>query len=374
LNHEGVLLKYLDSAYDWPRRFLENNQSTPAVADVNGDGYPEIFFGTGSYYYLNSENRPTYGFRLFGTDRFGKDLPGWEGGKLVGGPTPASPAIGDIDGNGDLEIIMASMNNKQLHAFHHNGQKVQGFPMVPRAQNGQALSGYNVGASFVLADYDNDPNKDMEIFLSQGWGVAIVDGNGQQLTMTNFPNDNRPLYLTSGTLLNNPAVGDIDNDGRLEMVVTNSQIVVWDLDNSSNNADWPMFKRDAARTSAFPAPPTMIAAPNSMTGYHQAGQNGTAETTFIIRNPGGAPFDFSINTPTDVSASPSSGTVPVGGMVLVTVSIQVDSNTPPNNYSKGNLTVAAFSDQGPVVDGNKTLPVQLVVGDISYGFVPIVQK
>jgi hypothetical protein len=61
-------------------------------------------------------------------------------------------------------------------------------------------------------------------------------------------------------------------------------------------------------------------------------------------------------------------------MVLVTVSIQVDSNTPPNNYSKGNLTVAAFSDQGPVVDGNKTLPVQLVVGDISYGFVPIVQK
>jgi hypothetical protein len=305
-------------------------------------------------------------------DRFGKDLPGWVGGKPMGGSTPASPTIGDITGDGTPEIIMGSLDEKKLYAYQANGALVPGFPMTPKAQNGTVLNSYNVGTTFVLGDYDGDGK--MEIFLRYGWGITIIDGNGQQLTTANYPSDPRPLYLTDGSIISAPALGDIDNDGKLEMVVTNSKIYVWDLNSSSDQADWPMFKRDAAGTSAFPAPPNMLAAPNSLTAFHQTGQNGNAEASLVISNIGGSDFNWSANTPSGVTAIPSSGSVPPGGKAFVTIRIQAGNGLPAGTYPKGNLTLTATSPSGGVQNGNMSIPVQLVVGNISYAFAPIVQK
>ena len=44
--------------------------------------------GTGNFYYQFSPSHPTYGYRFYAWDRNGNDLPGWTGGKAVGGPTP----------------------------------------------------------------------------------------------------------------------------------------------------------------------------------------------------------------------------------------------------------------------------------------------
>lgn len=378
LTLEGQLLRHLNSAYNFPRRFFEHIQSTPAIADVNNDGYPEIFVGTGTFYYVTNPAHPTYGFRLFGMDRFGNNLTGWtngpppsQGGKVVGGPTPASPTIGDITGDSTPEIIMGVLDEKKLYAYRPDGSLVPGFPMTPRAQNGTAFNSYNVGTSFILGDYDGDGK--MEIFVTQGWSVAVIDGNGQQLTATNYPSA-QPIFLTDGTIANNPAVGDIDNDGKLELVVTSSKMYVWDLNNSSDEADWPMFKRDAAGTSAYPPPPRILTGPDSLTAFHQTGQSGNAQTNFVIRNTGGAEIDWSVITPSGVSANPSSGTIPIGGMVVVNVIVQVSNTTPPDTYPKGDMTLAATSDEGPVVGGNQTFSVQLIVGDISHSFVPALQK
>ncbi|MFZ0545859.1 MAG: FG-GAP-like repeat-containing protein [Candidatus Promineifilaceae bacterium] len=366
LDYHGDLLP------GFPIYHHETIQSTPAVADLNMDGYPEIFYGTGSFYYTNSPDHPTAGFRLYGIDRHGNALPGWSGGKVVGGPTPSSPVIGDITGDGVPEIIIATMNEKKLYAFKVDGSLVPGFPMKPLAQTGQALAGYNVGSSFVLGDYDHD-NK-MEIFLSQGWGVAIVDGNGQQLTMTHAPDDNRPLYLTGGSLLSVPAVGDIDNDGKLEMVATNSQMNVWDLNSSSNQADWPMSKKNPARTSSYPQPPQMLAGPDSLIAMHQTGHSGTAETTFVIKNTGGLPFDWTASQPSGVTVTPSSGTLQPNGTAFVTVKMQVSGSQSPGTYPMGSVQLNASSDQGSVVDGSMNIPVKLLIGNISYSFVPTVFK
>jgi hypothetical protein len=85
----------------------------------------------------------------------------------------------------------------------------------------------------------------------------VLDGDGQQITATSY-SSSQPIYFTSGSLINNPAVGDLDGDGKLELVAANSRLTVWDLPQSTNTkADWPMFRRNAARTGAVGQPTTV---------------------------------------------------------------------------------------------------------------------
>ena len=245
----------------FPKYILESMASSPAVVDLDGDGWLDIVVGTGPFYYDHSPDHPTQGFRVYAWDHNGADLRGWEGGKAVGGPTPASPAIGDLDGDGKPEVVMATYNpERKLYAWRASGQAVAGFPMTPTTERGATLATFDAPSSFVLADYNGDGK--MEIFLNEGWAVAVVDGNGQQITATSYPSS-KPLYFTSGSLINNPAVGDIDGDGKLELVAANSRLTVWDLPQSTNTkADWPMFRRNAAHAATVGQPSPIVREPD----------------------------------------------------------------------------------------------------------------
>jgi hypothetical protein len=80
----------------WPRRvedwmFFMN----PAIADVSGDGLPEVINGTG-------------GYELDAFDAEGAEPPGWP--KFMGGWIIASPAVGDVDGDGDRDVVSSTRN------------------------------------------------------------------------------------------------------------------------------------------------------------------------------------------------------------------------------------------------------------------------
>jgi hypothetical protein len=354
----------------FPRYFLEIIQSTPVVADVTGNGRPEIFVGTGTFYHDNSPDRPTYGFRVYGLDSNGNDLPGWSGGKVVGGPTPASPSLGDITGNGQPEVVIAGMDGK-LYAWHTNGQPVNGFPMTPRTQMGTTTP-FNVGIGFALADYTGDGR--MEILFNQAWTVTIVKGNGQQLTTTNFPSDPRPLYFAEGTLLNTPAVGDLDGNGRLELITANSKIYVWEFLGSGHRADWPMYKGNTARTGTVPLPARLEVSPAQLLIMHQPGQGHTAQAALLVRNTGNQPLTWSMSPPTGVTLSPASGSVPAGGVQSIAVSVNV-SSYPNGTHALGAIaTSGASGSGGPAQNSPASTGVSLYVGPVTKVFLPLAQR
>jgi hypothetical protein len=76
---------------DW--QFFEN----PAVADIDGDGLPEVLFGTG-------------GYLLHAFNKWGQEPAGWP--KFTGGWIIASPAVGDLDGDGLLEVAAVTREGR----------------------------------------------------------------------------------------------------------------------------------------------------------------------------------------------------------------------------------------------------------------------
>ena len=328
---------------------LEILQSTPALYDINSDGIPEIFIGTGSWYHDNSPDHPTTGFRVFGWDHEGNALPGWEGGKVVGDTTPASPAVGDIDGDGDPEIMALAMD-KKLYAWHHTGTAVSGFPMTPIDQSGTAYS-YNVGRGLVLADYTGDGA--MEAFITTGWSITIVDGSGTQLTTDTFP-PNAPFYNAKGILRNMPAIGDVDGDGEAEMVVHNSNLYVWDLP-GSGSADWPMFKQNAARTS-YAAQPLLLSMPQTMAFLSDIDTPTPIQRSILIQNPGPDSINWTATSsqPGWAAVAPASGSVSTKtDIVTLTIS--------PAGLALGTHQATVTINGGAVAGSPRTVDITVIV-------------
>ncbi len=77
----------------WPRTVGSNNsESSPIVADISGDGVPDVLFGNES------------GF-IYGWDWHGIDLPGFP--ITIGDFVRSTPYVDDVDGDGHVNLVLA---------------------------------------------------------------------------------------------------------------------------------------------------------------------------------------------------------------------------------------------------------------------------
>ena len=226
--------------------------SSPALADLNGDGHLEIVIGGGTYYDHSD------GYKVHAYDWTGKVLSHtWP--VTTGGHVSGSPAIADLDHDGALEVIVGS-DDRKVYAWRSDGTAVAGFPKLAAQYTGAGAE----QRTPVVANRNGATATDgkLEIFVSNSWEITVLDATGSQLTWDGTPGNarNLPTYWADWTLDASPAVADVDGDGRLELVAAGSNsadngtvatVYVWELADSRANeglSDWPMFKHDVARS------------------------------------------------------------------------------------------------------------------------------
>ena len=167
------------------------------LGDVDGDGDLDMVAANysfqGNQVYLNSLSG-TWGSSSY-SDFY----------QSLGTSESESITLGDIDGDGDLDMVVANYGQGN-RIYSNDGMGVY-------TDTGQSL-GVNNSNHTVLGDVDGDGDLDMVVAnTSQGNRVYANDGAG------NFTDSTQSLGGTNNSL--SVALGDVDDDGDLDMVVVN---------------------------------------------------------------------------------------------------------------------------------------------------------
>lgn len=153
-----------------------------------------------------------HGYKLHVFRRDGGELPGFP--KSMTAWNWACPAVGDLDGDGDLEIVVNTIDGKTW-AWHHNGTEVRDGDSNPSTDGIFVVRDEGWGfSSPAICDLDGDGKGDIIFgtsYLNSQNGLVAYRWNGT--AVAGFP------YATGWSrIVCPPAIADIDRNGNREIV------------------------------------------------------------------------------------------------------------------------------------------------------------
>ncbi len=215
----------------WPRDLQTGAchvLSTPALADMDGDGSLEVV--------LASEKDASGVSYVYCLRADGTNLEGWPHA-LAFSPTLSSPALGDLDGDGLPEIALVSGDRNLYSLSHRGGPAVNWSAGVP--PNGRS--------SPVIGDIDGDGIPDVLAAAEDGYLRAFHGATGQM--MPGFPLWIEPSWSA-------PLLSDFDGDGSLDLAAFgwgSHRLYSWSLSNSgrAQSVEWGRLGGDMGRTGCY---------------------------------------------------------------------------------------------------------------------------
>jgi hypothetical protein len=216
--------------------------SSPSVADLTGNGRPDIVIGTGL-------NFPTAGRQVHAYDgRSGNPLPGWP--VEVPGRVMASPAIGDLTGDGRLEVVVMTEGGWVVALTRGGGTL---WRTCNRSNRNSCDDTAATHGQVALADLTGDGRKEV-IAASEHWLRVFAGPDRALLAEFAMPGVWPPAAAPTVAEVGGRAwiaLNTLVNDGPAGRGAGDREVVwVWSTDRPLGRADWPTFQRDAARSGS----------------------------------------------------------------------------------------------------------------------------
>src|SRR6187402_1117308 len=180
---------------------IAGGASSVALGDVDGDGRLDLVVAAGDSARLTV-------LRGDGSGRFAA-LPG---ATLELGAPPGEWQLADLDGDGRLDLALASHDSYEVTVLLGDGRGR--FLPAPAASAGIAGGGDAHNHGLELGDADEDGHPDLVTVQSSDDCVALLLGDGRG-AFALAPGS--PVAVGPGPYP--PALGDLDGDGHLDIVV-----------------------------------------------------------------------------------------------------------------------------------------------------------
>jgi subtilisin family serine protease len=205
--------------------------SIPTIADLNNDGTPEILIAVGL---------PEYGYGLYCLDNIGRIIWKYNTSKDV----DSTPAVADLDGDGNLEIVI-DCNDGNIYCIDKDGNLLWKYKTDDWLRSSPAI-----------ADLNRDGNP--EIVVSSDNNTYCIDRSGNLIWKRTTFYDFSPI------------IADLDGDGYPE-IITGGELNCFDKDGNPfdptkrnepliDGFPWPMFHHDMQHTGYY-TPPSSVAPP-----------------------------------------------------------------------------------------------------------------
>ena len=177
-----------------------------AIADVNGDGHPDIItanqgvVGTGSVSVFLGTATGTFAAPV----------------AYDGGPNPDALAVADVNGDGDPDIVTVDPENDELHVLLNRAAAADGvatalFPALPTDYVTDTT-----GRAVTIADVNNDARPDLVVsnLRAADVGVLLNNGDGTFQDQVTYRTGGFPFSVT---------VADLNGDNRPEVITADSR-------------------------------------------------------------------------------------------------------------------------------------------------------